>query len=48
MSDRVLWSCRLCTNAVVGTYKPPDRDCPACGASEDDTPPELWNMETVF
>jgi rubrerythrin len=45
MSDRFVWSCLDCTNAVVAGVTPPAREtCPACGARDDSTPVEsLWS-----
>jgi rubrerythrin len=47
MSDRFVWSCMECTNAVVAGVAPPDWEtCPACGARDDSSPvPALWRRE---
>lgn len=47
MTDRFVYSCRFCKNAVVGGAKPPKHDCPACGHGIDDVDRNmgLWKRE---
>jgi rubrerythrin len=47
MTDRFVWSCRACQNAIVAGITPPDREaCPVCRTTRDDRPMgELWSRE---
>lgn len=49
MSDRVVYSCRECSNAVVaGLNPPPTFECPACGFGPGDVEDpynQIWNRE---
>lgn len=45
MTDRFVFSCRLCNIAVVAGVIRPEHECPNCGEVEDEWGSTVWLRE---